>query len=89
MEAFYYIEGVGPHRFQGIDKYGQPFQAAMTHRITITEMKGVVTELDKPKNVRRKGRWSYNTKWKKSMKSKAANVTAALGQQLEEAQAKK
>lgn len=50
VEAFYYIQGVGPHRFEGIDKYGRPMQAAMTHRITITEMRDVTTELDRPKN---------------------------------------
>lgn len=48
VEAFYYVAGVGPHRFEGVDKYGRPLQAAMTHRIT--ELKEVVTELDRPKN---------------------------------------
>lgn len=50
VKAFYYIARVGPHRFEGVDKYGRPMQAAMTHRITITEVKDVATELDKPKN---------------------------------------
>lgn len=50
VEAFYYVAGVGPHRFEGIDKYGRPMQAAMTHRITITEVKDIATELDRPKN---------------------------------------
>lgn len=50
VEAFYYVQGVGPHRFEGIDKYGCPMQATMTHRITITEMRDIATELDRPKN---------------------------------------
>lgn len=50
VEAFYYVQGVGPHRFEGIDKYGRPMQAAMTHRITITEIKDIATELDRLKN---------------------------------------
>lgn len=39
VEAFYFIEGVGQHRFRGIHKYGPLIQATMTHNITIIEPK--------------------------------------------------
>lgn len=51
VEALYYSEGVGPHRFVGIDKYGRPMQATMSNGLTVTEWKAVATELDRPSNV--------------------------------------
>lgn len=50
VEVFYYVEGVGPHPFLGIDKYGRPMQAAMTTEFTITEWKAITKELSRPKD---------------------------------------
>lgn len=48
VETLYYSEGVGPHCFIGVDKYGRPMQATMSKGLTVTEWKAVTTELDRP-----------------------------------------